>query len=61
MKSRKVQLVTEEGETQGALVKAIVRVEGDTLHYCGTFGEVRPTEFKASDGYACYTLKRAKK
>ena len=56
-----VDLLTEEGETKGARVKAIVRVEGDTFHYCGTYGEVRPTEFKVSAKNVYYALKRAKK
>jgi hypothetical protein len=56
-----VDLQTEEGQTKGVLVKAIIRVEGDTLHYCGTYGQVRPAEFKTSPGGVYYALNRAKK
>lgn len=28
--------------------RAIFRLDGDTLHYCGTYDAVRPTEFKTS-------------
>jgi uncharacterized protein (TIGR03067 family) len=56
-----VDLVTEEGETAGVTVKAILRLDGDTLEYSGTYGEMRPEEFKTSDGVAYYSLKRKPK
>src|SRR6185436_2100815 len=29
----------------GRVARAIFRLDGDTLHYCGTYGSVRPTQF----------------
>jgi hypothetical protein len=34
---------------KGKTLKAIFRFDGDTLHYCGTYGPKRPTEFKSED------------
>jgi uncharacterized protein (TIGR03067 family) len=47
-----VDLVVEEGATKGKTVKAIFRLDGDTLHYCGTYDLDCPTEFQGdSDPY----------
>jgi hypothetical protein len=56
-----VDLLTEGGETARAIVKAIIRVEGNTLEYSGTCGGARPEEFETSDGIAYYVLKRQAK
>jgi len=45
-----VDMEVEEGETKGQTVKAIFRLEGDTLHYCGTYVLPRPTEFVKGEG-----------
>jgi hypothetical protein len=42
-------------------IQTILRVDGDTLHNCGTIGPVRPTEFANKTGYLYYQWKRAKK
>jgi uncharacterized protein (TIGR03067 family) len=55
-------LLVEEGPTKGKTIKAIHRVDGDTLHYCGTYDLERPTEFKSGDGAPqYYAWKRIKK
>jgi uncharacterized protein (TIGR03067 family) len=41
-------LIVEEGTTKGEIAKAIFRLEGNTLHYCGTYNTDRPTEFKGT-------------
>jgi uncharacterized protein (TIGR03067 family) len=41
-------LLVEKGPTKGKTCKAIFHLEGDTLHYCGTYGMDRPTEFKGN-------------
>ena len=56
-------LVVEEGETKGQTCKMILRLEGDTLHECGTYSEARPTEFKSTyeNQNVCYAWKRTRK
>jgi uncharacterized protein (TIGR03067 family) len=55
-------LLVEEGATKGQTVKAILHIDGDTLHYCGTYDLERPTEFKSGDGDPQhYAWKRIKK
>jgi uncharacterized protein (TIGR03067 family) len=54
-------LLVEEGETKGKTVKAIFRLEGETLHYCGTYDLERPTEFKGDVDPVSYVWKRVKK
>ena len=56
-----MDLLVEEGDVKGQTFKAIFRVDGDKLEYCGTYGDARPVEFK-SEG-ECYYVpwKRAKK
>jgi uncharacterized protein (TIGR03067 family) len=47
---------------KGQAVKAIFRLDGDTLHYCGTYDLPRPTEFVKGLGDPYYVAwKRAKK
>jgi len=54
-------LLVEEGATKGKTAKAIFRVDGDTLHYCGTYNLDRPTEFKGDSDPYYYAWKRVKK
>lgn len=41
-------LIVEAGTEKGKTIKAIFRLEGDTLRYCGTLTGKRPTEFVES-------------
>ncbi|QEL19577.1 hypothetical protein [Limnoglobus roseus] len=59
-KMTSADLLVEEGETKGKAVKAIFRLEGETLHYCGTYDLERPTEFKGDSDPYYYAWKRAK-
>jgi len=43
-----VDFVVEEGDVKGRTAQGILRLEGDTLHYCVTFVEARPTEFQTA-------------
>lgn len=54
-------LVVEQGPTAGGMVKAIFRRDGDTLHYCGTYGSVRPTKFANEAGFYYMAFKRTRK
>src|SRR5262245_3453121 len=50
----------EEGPTKGRICKAIFRLDGDSLHYCGTYDDRYPTEFKTvGNDYSC-VFKRVK-
>jgi hypothetical protein len=42
-------------------IQVILRVDGDTLHNCGTIGPVRPTEFAQKSGYLYVQWKRVTK
>ena len=42
-------------------IQTILRVEGDTLHNCGTIGSLRPTEFAPRPGYLYVQWKRVAK
>jgi hypothetical protein len=42
-------------------IQTILRVEGETLHNCGTIGPVRPTEFAQKQGYLYVQWKRVAK
>jgi hypothetical protein len=54
-------MTVEQGSTKGQTVRAIFRLDGDTLHYCGTYSAVRATEFKTVGDYCAYVFKRRKK
>jgi hypothetical protein len=56
-----VDFVVEEGDVKGQTGKAILRLEGDTLHYCITYGEVRPAAFQDAFGNFYIPFKRAQK
>jgi len=56
-----VDLVVEAGPTSGQRCKVILRLDGDTLHYCGTYEATRPTEFKAEENNVHLAWKRVKK
>src|SRR5262249_56577324 len=42
-------------------IQTILRVDGDTLHNCGTIGSTRPTEFANKPGYLYVQWKRVTK
>jgi uncharacterized protein (TIGR03067 family) len=52
-------LSVEEGEQKGQVCRAIFRLDGDTLRYCGSYAG-RPTGFEDGSGYAVDWM-RAKK
>jgi uncharacterized protein (TIGR03067 family) len=54
-----VDLLVEEGDMKGQVCRAIFRLEGDVLRYCGSYG-ARPTGFDDPSGYAV-DWKRVKK
>jgi uncharacterized protein (TIGR03067 family) len=56
-----VDFVVDEGDLKGQTGKAILRLDGDTLHYCVTFNQPRPTEFKTADGNYQVAWKRVAK
>jgi uncharacterized protein (TIGR03067 family) len=41
--------------------QVILNLDGDTLHYCGTYEPARPTEFATSPGYLYFAWKRPAK
>ena len=43
-----VDMTVEVGDTKGQTFKAIFRLDGDTLHTCGTYAETRPIDFKTA-------------
>jgi uncharacterized protein (TIGR03067 family) len=47
-------VVGEEGPRKGKVVKAIFRLDGNTLHYCGTYDLPRPTAFVQGRGDPYY-------
>jgi uncharacterized protein (TIGR03067 family) len=55
-----VDLVVEAGPTKGQTCKVILRLDGDTLHYCGTYAATRPTEFKTAGNSLYLAWKRGK-
>lgn len=56
-----VELAVDEGPTKGSVCNIIIlRLEGDSLHYCGTYDPVPPREFRTA-GQQLYTVwKRGK-
>jgi uncharacterized protein (TIGR03067 family) len=56
-----VDFIVEEGDVKGQTAKGILRLEGDTLHYCVTYKEARPTEFKTADEIYYVAWKRVPK
>lgn len=55
-----VDLVVEAGPTKGQTAKVIFRIDGDTLHYCGTYNAASPTEFKNVGNNVYIAWKRGK-
>lgn len=41
-------LVVSDGTAEKKVCHAIFRLDGDTLHYCGTYDPFRPTEFRTT-------------
>src|SRR5262249_34003830 len=60
-KVTQVDILVEEGDTKGQTFKAIFRIDGETLHYCGTYCGVRPVEFKSGGANYYIPWKRVKK
>ena len=54
-------LIVADPATGGQVCRAIFRLDGDTLHYCGTYGPVRPTEFRTTGGTFHVAWKRVPK
>jgi hypothetical protein len=54
-------MTVEKGPSKGQIVRAIFRLDGDNLHYCGTYSAVRATEFKTVGNYCWCAFKRSKK
>jgi uncharacterized protein (TIGR03067 family) len=56
-----VDFFVDEGDVRGQTAKAILRLEGDTLHYCVTYSESRPADFKTAAGNYYVAWKRTRK
>ena len=54
-------MLVESGPTQGQTCRAIYRLDGDRLRYCGTYSATRATEFKAVAGYYLVEFDRGEK
>lgn len=54
-----IDLLVTRGITQGQTCRAIVRLEGNTLHYCDTYHARRPGEFKTANGNFYFAWQRA--
>jgi hypothetical protein len=54
-------LVVGDPAAGGRVCRAIFRLDGDTLHYCGTYDATRPTEFKATGNNFYVAWKRVAK
>jgi hypothetical protein len=54
-----VDLVVEAGPTTGHICRTILRRDGDTLHYCGTYDAAHATEFKSQGNNVYIAWKRA--
>jgi len=52
--------VVEAGPTKGHTAKVIFRIDGDTLHYCGTYDAASPTDFKTVGNNVYIAWKRGK-
>jgi uncharacterized protein (TIGR03067 family) len=56
-----VDFVVEEGDVKGSTANGILRLEGDTLQYCETFVDARPTEFQTAGAHYYIAWKRVPK
>jgi uncharacterized protein (TIGR03067 family) len=50
----------EDGPTKGQTCKAIFRLDGDALHYCGTYAGHYPSEFRTVGNYYSCVFRRMK-
>jgi hypothetical protein len=55
------EFAVDDGPTKGQTVNAIFRLDGDSLHYCGTYAGDYPREFKTIGNYFSCVFKRVKK
>jgi hypothetical protein len=50
----RVEYAIHEGPNKGRICKGLLRLDGDKLHYCATFDDRYPTEFKTvGNDYSC--------
>jgi hypothetical protein len=54
-------MVVDDPTNGGRVCQAIFRLDGDTLLYCGSYGPVRPTEFRTTLTSFYVAWKRVKK
>jgi hypothetical protein len=54
-------MVVGDPANGGRMCQAIFRLDGDTLHYCGSYGPVRPTDFRTTVNEFYVAWKRVKK
>jgi hypothetical protein len=54
-------MFVESGPPQGQTCRAIFKLDGDRLRYCGTYAPTRATEFKAVGEYYFVEFERQKK
>jgi len=47
-KTIQADVVVADGTPERKVCRAIYRLDGDTLHYCGTYELLRPTEFRTA-------------
>jgi hypothetical protein len=47
-KTIQADVVVADGTPERKVCRAIYRLDGDTLHYCGAFELFRPTEFRTT-------------
>jgi hypothetical protein len=56
----RADLLVGDGTPAVKACRAIFRLDGDTLHYCGTYDATRPTEFKSTGRNYYVAWKRAR-
>jgi hypothetical protein len=54
-------MLVEFGPSRGQTCRAIYKLDGDRLRYCGTYAPTRATEFKAVAEYYLAEFDRQKK
>jgi hypothetical protein len=54
-------MLVEYGPNRGETCRAIYKLDGDRLRYCGTYTPTRATEFKALGGYYLIEFRRGRK
>ena len=54
-------MLVEYGPNAGQICRAIYKLDGNRLRYCGTYTPIRATEFKADGGHYLVEFDRTKK